>query len=50
MYTIYYLNDGIYHQQKSYNTLKEAKANFNSNREGYIKNKDGKILKRYGNK
>lgn len=47
MYTIYYYNQGCYHQQRSCRTLKEAKASYNEEREGHIKNGNGKIMKRY---
>ena len=46
-YSIYYYNEGVYNFQKAYSSLKEAKEKYNTIYRGYIKNEEGKILKRY---
>lgn len=46
MFEIYYFSDGVYHFQKSFETLKAAKEAYNENYVGYIK-KGSRILKRY---
>lgn len=46
MFEIYYYNQGVYHFQGSYETLKEAKEHFNAAYKGYIK-KGEKVYKRY---
>ena len=46
MFEIYYFSDGVYHFQKSFETLKAAKEAYIENYVGYIK-KGSRVLKRY---
>lgn len=47
--TVYYYSesDKTYHQQGTYNSLKEAKEHYNEDRKGYIKLENDRIAKRY---
>lgn len=46
MFEVYYFNNGVYHLQSRFSTLKAAKEFYNEDYPGYIKKGD-RVFKRY---